>query len=242
MKLQYRGSSFCGWQIQPNDETVQGNIESALKTLMKGETPITGCGRTDTGVHAKYYVAHFDTENTIEDKYKWLKSLNALTHQDIGIMDIGEVDDEAHARFDATSRSYEYRIHSGPQPFLRGLSTRIDSLPDFDVLQRASAEFIGRRDYSAFEKTGGDNATSICDVRQSRWEIQGNEFVYHITADRFLRNMVRAIVGTQLDIARGRFSLSDLHGIIEAKDRSGAGTSAAPDGLYLNDVQYSFQF
>ena len=194
MKLQYRGSSFCGWQIQPNDETVQGNIESALKTLMKGETPITGCGRTDTGVHAKYYVAHFDTENTIEDKYKWLKSLNALTQQDI------------------------------------------------DVLQRASAEFIGRRDYSAFEKTGGDNATSICDVRQSRWEIQGNEFVYHITADRFLRNMVRAIVGTQLDIARGRFSLSDLHGIIEAKDRSGAGTSAAPDGLYLNDVQYSFQF
>ena len=240
LHLRYNGGDFFGWQIQASGRTVQGELNKAISVLTQTEINVVGCGRTDAGVHASSYYAHFDVEVDIEDPEKFCFQLNGILEKDVHIMWVKEVDIDQHARFDATSRSYTYNMHIGKNPFLEGLSARIRQAPDQNTLNQCAEKFIGKRDFSAFEKIGGGNKTSICDVRESYWKFNGNEFSYHITADRFLRNMVRAIVGTQLDVLKGRYQINDLENIIDSGSRKNAGTSAAAHGLYLSEVTYKF--
>ena len=239
LELRYRGTHFFGWQRQPEVKTVQGEIESALSTILKQQTLITGCGRTDTGVHSYQYFAHFNAAEKLDD-YRLLKSINGILNQDIEIIRLIPVSEENHARFDASARTYHYYLHLGKNPFLKGLSTSIRQPLDLEVMNASAIHFLGEKDFSSFEKIGADNATSICNVTESHWIFKNDQWRYRITANRFVRNMVRAIVGTQLDIARRRFSIDDLPEIIAAKDRGMAGTSAPAEGLYLEEIQYPF--
>lgn len=239
LELRYRGTHFSGWQRQPEARTVQGEIEAALATLLRTETPITGCGRTDTGVHASQYFVHFDTGEPLDD-YRFLKSVNGILDKDIEIVRLIPVQEQHHSRFDADSRTYHYYLHLGKNPFLQGLSTSIRQPLDLDLMNASARFFLGEMDFSAFEKIGGDNATSFCKVTESNWTFESGQWKYRITANRFLRNMVRAIVGTHLDIAKARFKLEDLPEIIASKDRGRAGTSAPADGLYLEEIKYPF--
>lgn len=240
LHLRYHGGNFLGWQIQTKGRTVQGELTNALQTLTQAEINLVGCGRTDTGVHASSYYAHFDLDQPIDDELKFCFQLNGIVGRDVHIISVFPVEDEHHARFDAASRSYTYKLHVGKNPFLQGLSSKIRKAPDESTLQLCAEKFIGKRDYSSFEKVGGSNKTSICDIRESYWTFNGEEFSYHVTADRFLRNMIRAIVGTQLDVLLGRFEVSDIEEIILSGSRNNAGTSAPPDGLYLSDITYPF--
>lgn len=237
--LQYRGTNYAGWQVQNNALTVQEVLDKALSTILREEIATLGCGRTDAGVHASSFYAHFDAQGEF-DAAQLVFKVNRFLPKDIAVFSIVPVHEEAHARFDATSRTYHYKVHLHKSAFLHGLSTLTHLKLDLDDLNRLASKFIMKGDFSSFQRVGGDNKTNICDVRQSLWTRQGNEFIYTITADRFLRNMVRAVVGTQLDILAGRFEEESLPYIIAAKDRGKAGTSALPDGLYLAEITYPY--
>lgn len=245
--LSFDGTAYHGWQIQPNGESVQGVLQRVLSTLLRTETPVTGAGRTDAGVHAAMMVAHFDVaaplprsprpDQSPEDYLVY--RLNGMLPQDIAVQRIVPVADDMHARFSARARTYYYYVHTRKSPFLRDRSWRLVSVPDFEAMNRAAALLLEYEDFTSFSRTNTDVKTNICHVRSARWlQLSDCEWRFEITADRFLRNMVRAIVGTLLDVGRGVLTIEQFRTIIEKKDRCSAGTSVPGNALFLADITY----
>lgn len=231
ISLSYDGSSLSGWQVQNNAPSVQGLLQQALTTVLRSETAVTGTGRTDAGVSGVDYIAHFDAIGEIEEPGRLLYKLNAILPREIAVNDIFRVGDDAHARFDATSRSYTYRVHTKKDP-LAFHSYFCKFNIDIDKMNRAASLLLGTHDCSCFEKSGSDNKTSICTIKNAEWTTaDGVHFTFRITADRFLRNMVRAIVGTLLDIGRGHVEPEWIEELFETKDRSCAGQSVPGEPL-----------
>lgn len=240
IKLAYNGAEYHGWQSQPNATSVQETIENALATIMRHEVKITGAGRTDARVNAAVMYAHFDVEIPIADTHSLVNRLNALLGKDIAIADIFPVYDDAHARFDATARTYKYFVHTEKSPFLYPFSWKATSALDFERMNDAAAHLSDYTDFTSFSKLHTDVATNNCKITHARWEREGNQWVFTITADRFLRNMVRAIVGTLVEVGRGKITIEDFCKIIEKKDRCSAGTSMPGNALFLWDVKYPY--
>lgn len=238
MELAYKGTNYHGWQRQPNGNSVQQELEKALSTILQTPTAITGAGRTDAGVHAKYMVAHFDVSQPLPNPPKLTGQLNRFLARDIVIYSIVPVREEAHCRFDAIARRYEYFVTWHKNPFLQNLATRIPFQPDFERMNEAAQKLQAYTDFTSFSKLHSNNKTNLCKIDLALWEKRGEVHVFNIRADRFLRNMVRAIVGTLLEVGRGKMSVTDFCSVIEAKNRSCAGTSAPSQGLYLVDVIY----
>ena len=235
--LSYNGSRYCGWQNQPNGIAVQQKIEDALGILLRQPTAITGAGRTDSGVHAAVMAAHFDADLPVETSVLADK-LNRILPEDIAILRIVPVQPEAHARFDALSRTYRYYLSTEKDPFRHALTYKVHGCLDLDAMNEAAKELFNYIDFTSFSKLHTDVKTNNCKIMHARWERQGSEYVFTIQADRFLRNMVRAIVGTLLDVGRGKLSVKDFCRIIEAKDRGKAGSSVPGHALFLVDVEY----
>jgi tRNA pseudouridine38-40 synthase len=236
IELAYNGKEFFGWQKQPKQISVQEVIEKALSTLLRTPIAITGAGRTDTGVHAKKMFAHFDFDGELNSDL--VHRMNAFLPKDIVIYQIYSVSPEAHARFDATERTYHYFVQMGKDAFNFDSSWQVRFDLDIDKMNQAAQNLVGTKDFSSFAKIHTDVKTHICTVKFAEWIRCGNELRFTITADRFLRNMVRAIVGTLVDVGKGKISLEDFNKIIEQKDRSFASGSAPAQGLYLVDVVY----
>ena len=236
--LSYNGKPFCGWQIQPNGITVQQRIEEALSTILRRPMSIVGAGRTDAGVHAQLMVAHFDSEEPISDLPFLADKLNRLLPKDIAIDRIVPVAPDAHARFDAASRTYKYYLTAKKNPFNYDLVYRYIGKLDYDLMNEACRVLFEYTDFTSFSKLHTDVKTNNCRIMEAGWKQEGDVWVFTIRADRFLRNMVRAIVGTLLEVGRGKLSLSGFREVIEAKDRGRAGTSAPGHALYLVDVTY----
>ncbi len=235
----YDGTAYHGWQKQPNAVSVQQKLNEALSTILRSPIDTVGAGRTDTGVCAKLMVAHFDCPNTAIDTSHLTFKLNRLLPPDISVTDIRSVNADAHARFDATSRTYHYHVYVGKKPFLRHFATELHFLPDFELMNAAAAELIGVKDFTSFSKVDTDVKTNICHVRRAQWtQAADGTWRFEITADRFLRNMVRAIVGTLLDVGRGKTTIGDFKCIIGRKDRCAAGESVPGKALALVDISY----
>ncbi len=252
IELSYNGIAYHGWQIQPNGESVQGVLQRALSTLMRQEVVVTGAGRTDAGVHAAMMVAHFNVEDPLptppvregreaqsaEDYLVY--RLNGMLPPDIAIHRIYPVADDAHARFSARARTYYYYVHTRKSPFLRDRSWRLVSTPDFEAMNRAARLLLEYEDFTSFSKLNTDTKTNICHVTSARWvQLSDHEWRFEITADRFLRNMVRAIVGTLMEVGRGQLTLDGFRQVIEQQDRCAAGDSVPARGLFLQKVEYS---
>ena len=240
MRLSYRGAGFHGWQIQPNDNSVQETIEQAMATVLRHPVSITGAGRTDTGVNARMMVAHFDVDTPIADTALLVRSLNGIVGRDIAIHTIFPVHDDAHARFDATSRTYKYFARTLKSPFLYPLSWQCRPDMDFDLMNQAAAHLLEYRDFTSFSKLHTDVKTNNCVVTRAQWDRVGEQWVFTITADRFLRNMVRAVVGTLVEVGLHRITIDDFCRIIEQRDRCKAGTSMPPHPLFLWDITYPY--
>jgi tRNA pseudouridine38-40 synthase len=238
LSLAYDGTNYHGWQIQPNAITVQEVMNESIGKILRQEVNVVGCGRTDTGVHASYYVLHFDMENPIADFGKFLYKINAVLPSDISVFEIHEVDIEKHARFDAFAREYHYFFTKKHHPFLNRFAHRLIQLPDVSLLQKAAQIIRQNTDFESFCKAHAANKTNICHVSESEWIETEDLLIYRIKADRFLRNMVRALTGTMLEIGLGKRNLDDLQKIFDAKDRSKAGMSVEPEGLFLTGVWY----
>lgn len=236
--LSYNGGAYHGWQNQPNGISIQEVLERALSTVLRVETPIVGAGRTDSGVHARLMVAHFDTETVIADKNQFVSRLNSLLPNDIAVSDLREVNPDAHARFDAVSRRYEYHLVTQKSVFKQGFAARFAENLDFEKMNAAAMKLPYYIDFTSFSKLHTDVKTNNCVIKKAIWEQRDDCWVFTIEADRFLRNMVRAIVGTLLDVGRGKLSVADFEIIIQAKNRCKAGASVPACGLYLVDIQY----
>lgn len=238
IELAYDGTSFFGWQIQPKQLSVQEAIERCL-TKLNGTVPISivGCGRTDTGVHASYYVAHFDTENEI-DAEQWLYKLNKMLPKSIVLFSLQRATDDFHARFAATSRTYRYFFNLKKDPFdLFSLPLKQDV--DWAAMQEACSFFLGKQDFTSLSKLHTDVKTKICTVTEAKFvQLNESKWYFEITADRFLRNMVRATVGTLLDVGYGNIPPEEIKTILEAKDRGAAKLSVPAHALFLTDVCY----
>lgn len=233
----YLGTPFHGSQSQPNGVTVQSVLESAFATILRQPVPLTFAGRTDAGVHADMMVAHFDFPNPLPPNLA--PRLNNLLPPAIAVRDLYPVPDDAHARFDALERTYHYRIITRKDPFLYPTHTRVAPGLDFDAMNTAAQLLLGKQDFASFCRTHTDVKTTICDVREARWiQTSDTEAFFVISADRFLRNMVRAIVGTLLEVGKGRMTLEEFRAVIERKDRCEAGTSVPAHALFLEEVEY----
>ncbi|MBO7487889.1 MAG: tRNA pseudouridine(38-40) synthase TruA [Bacteroidales bacterium] len=240
VSLAYDGSNYAGWQRQDNALSVQQVLEEALSTVLSEKISVTGAGRTDAGVSASCYYAHFDTVIEIKEPKTLLYKLNAITPADIVINCLYKVADDAHARFDATSRSYSYRLHTVKDPFAH-MSSYCKFDLDMDAMNEAAGYLIGEQDFSSLEKTGGNNATSICRVTRASWQRTAPcHYVFNITANRFLRNMVRAAVGTLLEVGRHRQQPEWVAEVLAGRDRCSAGQSAPAVGLTLTDITYPY--
>lgn len=241
MHLAYRGASFHGWQSQPNAVSVQSTIEDALAKIMRIPIRITGAGRTDAGVNARMMIAHFDLPSSLSDCDKLVGALNSIIGKDISIYSITPVRDDAHARFDAISRTYHYYAHTVKSPFLYQLSWQAPATLNFELMNEAAQLLLSVDDFTSFSKLHTDVKTNICKVSYAKWElIEESQWVFVITADRFLRNMVRAVVGTLVDVGRGKISISQFREIIAAKNRCAAGTSMPGHALFLWDIKYPY--
>ncbi len=223
--------------MQPNAISVQQTLNEALSIILRLPISVVGAGRTDTGVHAKEMFAHFDTDEKLEEELLAAK-LNRLLPPDIAVQRIIKVSDEAHARFDATARSYQYHITFAKNPFTQGLALRVSYALNVKLMQQCASHLLHYQDFSAFSRSNTQTFTNICMVQTAFFETTENGLIFHITANRFLRNMVRAIVGTLLKVGTGKISNTDFIKIIESKDRKQAGESAPAHGLYLTKVQY----
>jgi tRNA pseudouridine38-40 synthase len=237
VELSYNGSAYHGWQIQPNAITVQEVLEAALSTILKSTVSIVGAGRTDTGVHAKQMFAHFDFEGDIA-KDDLVYKLNSFLPKDIVIHEIIKVKHDAHARFDATSRTYNYRISTSKDAFNFKFAYGVFLPLNLEAMDDACKILLMYSDFQCFSKTHTDVKTYYCNIKAAQLRKEDGEIIFTITADRFLRNMVRAIVGTLLNIGLGKMDADELHRIIKSKDRSEAGFSAPAHGLYLTEVKY----
>lgn len=241
IQLSYDGTAYHGWQIQPNGITVQETVEKALSVVARETVAVTGAGRTDAGVHASFYVVHFDTENQNLDNEKIIHNLNSLLPYDIAIQRVFKVHPEAHARFDALNRTYKYYLIKSKDPFLRQYAAKESRIPDLVKMNEAACKLLDYEDFTSFSKLGTDVKTNNCKVDLAEWTDEGNKSVFTIRADRFLRNMVRAIVGTLLEVGFGKISIEEFCRIIEAKDRCAAGASVPAKGLFLTGIGYPEQ-
>lgn len=237
-RLNYKGTRFHGWQIQPNAISVQEEIEKALSTIMRESISVVGAGRTDTGVHASFYILHFETEKPISNPEKLVYRLNRFLPADIAFEKIWHVDNEMHARFSALSRTYKYYIVQQKNPFRTETSYEYLLPLDIDKMNEAALLLFEYTDFTSFSKLHTDVKTNNCKIYFAEWKQENTKLVFTIKADRFLRNMVRAIVGTLLEVGKGKLSVNDFRTIIEAKNRKYAGTSAPAQGLFLVDVEY----
>lgn len=236
--LSYDGTRFHGWQIQPNGISVQGELEHGLSLLLRTTVQVTGAGRTDAGVHARMMVAHFDYDGDVDCQQLAYK-LNKLLPQDIAVQKIEPVAADLHARFSATSRTYYYYLHTTKDPFQRHYSCELHYPLDFELMNRAAAMLLDYEDFGAFCKSHADVKTTLCHVTEARWvQLSDYEWRFEITANRFLRNMVRAVVGTLIEVGRGRLSLDDFCRVVEGKRRSDAGESMPGNALFLVDIKY----
>ena len=237
--LSYDGTRYHGWQVQPNGPSVQEKLQWALSTILRQDIQVTGAGRTDAGVHARMMVAHFDVETMNFDLHDLAYKLNRLLPQDIAIQKMEPVSNEMHARFSATSRTYHYYIHTVKDPFLRAYSCELHYPLDFQLMNEAAAVLMTYEDFGAFCKAHADVKTTLCHITAAEWHQTSNStWYFEITANRFLRNMVRAVVGTLIDVGRRRLSLDDFRKVIEGKRRTEAGESMPANALFLEDVKY----
>ena len=244
VEFAYNGTTFHGSQRQPNGITVQEVMEDAFFTIMREKVALTFAGRTDAGVHAEQMFAHFDTTQTLPNCLQ--DRLNSLLPSTIALCRIIPVTDDAHARFSALARTYEYRITTDKEPFKQDLVTRVAPGLDFEAMNRAAALLLGKHDFASFCKVHTDVKTTFCDVTRAEWSVlrqqsglcSVSEAVFSITADRFLRNMVRAVVGTLFEVGKKKMTPKDFLGVIESRNRCVAGQSAPAQGLYLTHIQY----
>ena len=236
--MKYDGTAYRGWQVQPEGRTVQGELQRALSVALRGEVPVVGAGRTDTGVHARMMVAHFDAAEGL-DCSQLVYKLNRLLPRDIAADRVEAVSADMHARFSAVSRTYHYYIHTRRDPFRRAYSCEMYYIPDFDKMNEAAATLLEYDDFASFCKSHTDVKTTLCNVTEARW-VQDDEYGWHfvITANRFLRNMVRAVVGTLFDVGRGRIDTEGFRKIIEGRSRSAAGDSVPACALFLEKILY----
>lgn len=237
IELSYDGAAYCGWQRQRDVATVQQTLETALTTLLRCDTETVGAGRTDTGVNASYYVAHFDGMEEIYCPHLTAK-LNRMLPPDIAITSIHPVADEAHARFDAVEREYTYYITRSKDPFRRFSSWHYGVDLDVEAMNRAAAFLMTVEDFTTFAKLNSNNKTNICHIMRAEWQQEGDLLTFTIRADRFLRNMVRAIVGTLVDVGRGRYTVARFEDIVRSRDLSRSSAGAPAQGLFLSDVRY----
>ncbi len=277
IELSYDGTAYCGWQVQPNGESVQGVLQRALSLLLREEVAITGAGRTDAGVHAAMMIAHMDLQSPLPTQSRppqrssataargqltfsqssdpslpvreggeqqsaldyLVYRLNGVLPHDIAIHQIYPVADDMHARFSARARTYYYYVYTRKSPFLRDYSWRLVQTPDFNAMNLAAATLLEYEDFTSFSKVNTDTKTNICHVTSARWvQLSAYEWRFEITADRFLRNMVRAIVGTLMEVGRSQLTLEGFRDVIEKKDRCAAGDSVPARGLFLQEVKY----
>ena len=255
IELSYDGTNYHGWQVQPNAVTVQQLLDETLSTVLRQPIETTGCGRTDTGVHATHFFAHFDLKSMVNGELSMddppktthhspftidSRSLNAVLPRDIAIKRIIPVRSDAHARFDATLRSYEYHIHFEKDPFKLNRSWEMRDKPDIARMNEAVGMMMEYTDFSCFSKSNTQTFTNNCKIERAEWVEKEDEIIFHISADRFLRNMVRAIVGTLIAVGRDEMEPASIKQIIESKNRSNAGTSVPACGLYLTEVKYPY--
>lgn len=239
IELAYNGTNYHGWQSQPNAASVQETLEKALSLLLKMPIAIVAAGRTDAGVHAKQMFAHFDYPESLEAAF-WVNKLNSYLPKSIVIYNIIEVSENAHARFDATSRTYEYHIHTFKDAFIDEGSWLYAHSLNLTLMNEATALLLNHTDFECFSKVHTDVFTFNCKITKAHWEQKENQLVFTISADRFLRNMVRAIVGTFINIGLEKIKIEDLQKILDSKDRSQAGFSVPAHGLYLTQIEYPY--
>lgn len=239
LELAYHGKHYHGWQVQPDAISVQEKISTAMSTIMREPITIVGAGRTDAGVHASQMFAHFDTEKLLDENFTY--KLNAILPNDIVIYRTLPVADDAHARFDATSRSYEYKIQLGRNPFSLDTTWQLHHTNiDIAAMNEAAKVLYDYRDFECFSKVKTDVNTFFCEISHAEWRLDGQELTFYISANRFLRNMVRAIVGTLLEVGLGKKTRSDFIAVIESKNRGKAGVSVPAKGLFLTNVAYPY--
>lgn len=237
IEIAYHGKNYHGWQNQPDAITVQEVLEKTLSTLLRKDIQVVGAGRTDAGVHAKQLFAHFDFE-IIEDLSEVIFRLNSFLPKDISVQNLFKVQEDAHARFHATAREYEYVITTEKNPFFEELAYHVYQKPDVEKMNEAAALLLNYNDFQCFSRSNTDVKTYHCKLEKALWTEDKHSLVFTIKADRFLRNMVRAIVGTLLEVGYGKLALEEVHNILQSKDRSKAGASAPAHGLYLTKVEY----
>jgi len=235
--LSYNGTSYHGWQIQENAITVQQVLNESLSTLLRREVSTMGSGRTDAGVHASMQVAHFDLDNAI-DTTELIRRLNGILPRNIAAHRLAVVDPEASTRFDAVSRQYHYKIHTHKSPFLENLSYGFYRELNLGLMNEASQELLKWKDFECFSRVKTEVNNFYCDIYEANWFRQNDDLLFSVRANRFLRGMVRAIVGTMLEIGQERMSLESFQQVLESRDRKKAGRAVPPQGLYLNDIVY----
>lgn len=237
--LSFRGTAYNGWQTQPGKHTVQGVLTKALSTVLTSPTAVTGAGRTDTGVHASFFTAHFDAvRGDLDSDSQLLYNLNGILPDDIAVSRIAKVKPEANARFDALSRTYQYTVTSVKDPFCADTAWLLYWQLDIGKMNEAAAILLNHSDFTSFSRLHGSNKTNICRVTHAQWKKEAERLIFTITADRFLRNMVRAVVGTLIPAGRGKLSLTDFEAILQGKNRGLAGQSAPAHGLSLTAIEY----
>lgn len=239
LELRYNGAAYCGWQRQPDQPSVQQTLERALATLLREPVGLTGAGRTDTGVNASYYVAHFDCASPVADPAQTVYKLNFLLPGDISVGSMTPVAEDAHARFDAREREYRYFIEPRKNPFTRHLTWQYYVPLDLGRMNEAAALLTQYEDFTSFAKLNSNNKTNICHVKEAVWTLTSRgTMCFTIRADRFLRNMVRSLVGTLVDVGRGRYTPEEFRAIVESRDLSRSSAGAPAQGLFLSDVCY----
>ncbi len=239
IRFSYLGAAYHGWQIQPNGITVQEVMQNAFSTILRSEVELVAAGRTDSGVHARCMVAHLDLDSDVELTEMLIGKINSFLPQDIAIESAEKVAADTHARFDAVARRYEYHVITKKNVFLHDLAMRVNFPLDFEAMNAAAKVLLEYEDFTSFSKLHTDAKTNNCKVTFAEWrEESEGHWIFTIEADRFLRNMVRAIVGTLLEVGRGKLDLSGFRQVIEAKNRGDAGVSVPGKGLYLLEVKY----
>ena len=238
IELAYKGTHFHGWQVQPNAVSVQECLEKALSTITRETIAVTGAGRTDTGVHSSYFVAHFDSEKLLLDHPDFTHKLNSFLNKDIVIFGISKVNADAHARFDAISRTYQYHLNLRKDPFSLETSWYFFHQLNLETMNEASRILFEYTDFTSFSKLHTDVKTNNCKIYLAEWTQEGTDIIFTVKADRFLRNMVRALVGTILEVGIGKINLAEFRKVIEMKDRGAAGLSVPAHGLFLTNVEY----
>ncbi len=238
LELAYNGKNYHGWQIQPNAISVQAVLNDCISKMLREEINVVGCGRTDTGVHASYFVAHFDSEKEQIDEGQFCYKLNRFLPKDIAVYSLVKVNTETHSRFSASSRTYEYHLATQKNPFLQDSAYYLDVQLNIELMNEAAKLLFDYIDFTSFSKLHTDVKTNNCKITKANWEFKQGKWIFTISADRFLRNMVRAIVGTLLEVGKGKMTLEQFCETIEAKDRGVAGTSAPAHALYLVDIEY----